>query len=133
MESNVGSPVLSATESLYITPNTIPEEEESNDVGSNIVIIIAIVASTIVLIGLFILIYCLYKKKLAMQETIANQVLEKDSVDVIDVEEIDKSHNIIMSDDVFFGQNSFVQTSSQATQPSPKKPRNRRVRNRQVL
>lgn len=105
------------------------------DVGGNVVIIIGIVAGTIVIVGLFVLIYCLYKRKLALEESVANQVNEKESMDVMEVVEIDKSHNIIMSDDVFFGVNNHSMVEEQVTQPSPKKRvnRNRRARTRQVL
>ena len=121
---------------MYITPNTITEEDDGTmDVGGNVVVIIGIVAGTIVIVGLFVLIYCLYKRKLALEESVANQVNEKESMDVMEVVEIDKSHNIIMSDDVFFGVNNNSTVEEQVTQPSPKKRvnRNRRARTRQVL
>ena len=121
---------------MYITPNTITEEDDGTmDVGGNVVVIIGIVAGTIVIVGLFVLIYCLYKRKLTLEESVANQVNEKASMDVMEVVEIDKSHNIIMSDDVFFGVNNNSTVEEQVTQPSPKKRvnRNRRARTRQVL
>ena len=132
MHTQVGYPVISATESLYVTPNTMQEEEKEDAVSDNTVIIIAIVAGTVVMIGLFVLIFCLYKRKMAMEENVANQ-LEKDSAEVANEKE--QSHNIIMSDAVFFGESSFVDSPQKtAASPQPRrKPKNRRMRNRQVL
>jgi hypothetical protein len=105
------------------------EDGSSDSASNNAVVIVGIVAGTVVILGLFVLIYCLFKSRMQAADVVINEShIEKGSSNDETIDK-NKSNGIIMSDDVFFGDKSYVETV-----PSPKKQqRNRRVRTRQVL
>ena len=78
MEIN-GSSVIYVSSSLYVTPNTLPEDEDALIITGSMVMIAAIIAGVVVL-GVLVLVYCLYRRKLQLEEVVANNdVLDKDS------------------------------------------------------
>ncbi len=87
MESNVGYPVLSATGQFYVLPVTDPdaptEEVVAEQKKKDISVLIGIIAGAVVImLVIFITIYCIYKKRMAMQEAIvAQSSFEKDRVE----------------------------------------------------